>query len=179
MPTTYHLHSTQFILDILYNISKKLEIFPNHGKFPWLNARTKQINLPTKHYFFFGTNYKYIWIHWIANCYFLHWIFKKIYDHYSHFSQMISSFSDQNDIIQNYCTKFKKVVQKQFINPLTTTISLYLKYLNQNMKILGKWTQQIDICIHYVICEIWSCTLLIYYIIKRTTYLICVSFTLY
>ena len=66
---------------------------------------------------------------------------------------MISSFSDQNDIIQNYCTKFKKVVQKQFINPLTTTISLYLKYLNQNMKILGKWTQQIDICIHYVICE--------------------------
>ena len=136
MPTTYHLHSTQFILDILYNISKKLEIFPNHGKFPWLNARTKQINLPTKHYFFFGTNYKYIWIHWIANCYFLHWIFKKIYDHCSHFSQMISSFSDQNDTIQNYSTKLKKV-QKQFLNPLTTAISLY--FLNIWTKIWKYW----------------------------------------
>ena len=179
MPTTYHLHSTQFILDILYNISKKLEIFPNHGKFPWLNARTKQINLPTKHYFFsvqitniFGFTELQIAIFYIE-------FLKKSMITIAIFLKWLTLFSDQNDIIQNYCTKFKKVVQKQFINPLTTAISLYLKYLNQNMKILGKWTQQIDICIHYVICEIWSCTLLIYYIIKRTTYLICVSFTLY
>ena len=51
---------------------------------------------------------------------------------------MISSFSDQNDIIQNYSTKFKKVVQKQFINPLTTAISLCLKISEPKYENIGE-----------------------------------------